>query len=104
MNIEDFRKINQPENIVITMHGQKRMHERGILLRDVINAIDHGDIIEEYPTDFPFPSCLILGISVAGRYLHVVVSMDAGHINLIITYFPDPDEWEPDMKTRKERL
>lgn len=103
INIEELRKINSAENIIVTAHGRKRMVERGIFLRDVMNVIDRGEIIEQYPDDFPFPSCLILGLSVNERYLHVVVSLNDGNIHLITAYYPDPREWERDMKTRRER-
>lgn len=42
-------------------------------------AIVNGEIIEEYPNDYPFPSCLILGITIKCRYLHIVVGK--GKIN-----------------------
>lgn len=102
MNIDNIRKINQAANIIVTMHGRQRMAERGVFLRDVMNAIEHGEIIEQYPAAYPFPACLILGASIDGRRLHAVVSLDAGLIYLITAYFPDPAEWEPDMKTRKD--
>ena len=66
-----------------------------------MNAIDNGEIIEQYPDDFPFPSCLILGISVKNEYIHVVVSMNEEKIYLITAYIPTSDKWEADFKTRK---
>ena len=100
--IEQFREINQAENYVVTLHGRRRMSERGIELQDVINAVDHGEIIEQYPDDYPFPSCLILGIAVKNKYLHAVVSLNENHIYLITTYYPSETDWEPDFKTRRE--
>ncbi len=103
LEIELFRQKNKAENYVVTMHSRRRMNERGILLRDVMYAVEHGEIIEQYPEDYPFPSCLILGATVGGRYLHAVVSLDEGHIFLITAYYPDEEDWEPDMKTRRRR-
>lgn len=100
--IEDFRKINKSENIIITLHGQLRLNERGITIDDVMNAINNGDIIEQYPDDFPFPSCLILGLSVQNTYIHIVVSMNEDKIYLITAYIPKNDKWKADFKTRKE--
>ena len=102
MDIEAFRAANNPKNFTVTRHGQKRMEERNISLDDVISAIRSGEIIEEYSEDFPFPSCLILGKSVSGRSLHTVVSLDENQIFLITAYFPNSDEWESDMRTRKD--
>lgn len=102
--IEDFRKINQSENIVISLHGQLRLNERNITVDDVMNAIDNGEIIEQYPEDFPFPSCLILGLTIHDVYIHIVVSMNDDKIYLITAYVPDTDKWEADMKTRRQEV
>ena len=102
INIADLRRHNKPEQIVVTLHSRKRMNERGILLRDVIRAIDCGEIIEQYPNDFPFPSCLILGPAVNGRLLHIVASLNDGNLYLITTYFPNDENWNEDGKTRRE--
>lgn len=42
LDIEQFRQNNHAENYVVTMHSRRRMNERGILLRDVMYAVDHG--------------------------------------------------------------
>ena len=102
-SIEDFRRLNKSENIVISLHGQLRLNERNISVDDIMNAIDNGEIIEQCPKDFPFPSCLILGISVNNIYIHVVVSMNENKIYLITAYVPSSDKWEADLKTRKEQ-
>ena len=101
LEISLFRQLNSAENYVITMHSRRRMNERGIFLRDVMNVVNHGEIIEQYPDDYPFPSCLILGFTVLNKFLHVVVSLNEGHIYLITAYYPSKDVWEADMKTRR---
>lgn len=60
-------------------------------------AIIGGEIIEEYPTDYPFPSCLMLG----SNRLHVVCGVGAGMLWIITAYRPTSDKWETDLKTRK---
>ena len=102
--IEDFRKINMSENIVISLHGQLRLNERNITVDDVMNAIDNGEIIEQYPDDFPFPSCLFLGLSINDVYIHIVVSMNDDKIYLITAYVPNTDKWEADLKNRKQEV
>lgn len=100
-SIEQFQAMNAPATIVITQHSRKRFAERGIKLADVCAAIHTGRIIEEYPNDFPYPSCLILGRS-GERYLHVCASMNDGVLYIITAYVPDPAKWEDDLKTRRE--
>ncbi len=104
INIEVLRKLNEPEHIAITEHARQRLIERGITVKDIMRCIAEGEIIKQYPDDKPFPSCLILGMAVNSSYIHVVVSHDEEFIYLITAYHPDKDQWEPDFKTRKERL
>ena len=72
-------------------------------MQDVIKCIETGEIIKQYEDDKPFPSCLILGMSINNKYLHVVVSMNDNYIHLITAYFPNLEQWETDFKTRRER-
>lgn len=53
----------------------------------------NGEIIEYYPDDYPFPSCLILGYFNSGKGIHVVCSVTA--------YYPDKNEWLEDLRTRR---
>lgn len=103
MDIEELRTLNKPEHIAITEHARLRLVERGISVNDIIRCIDTGEIIKQYEDDKPFPSCLILGAAIDEEYIHVVVSHDSEWIYLITAYHPDPDVWDPDFKTRKER-
>lgn len=103
IDIAQLRALNKPEQIAITEHARLRLVERGISVSDIIQCIDTGEIIRQYEDDQPFPSCLILGAAVDGRYLHVVASHDSQWIYLITAYRPDSAIWEPDFKTRKER-
>lgn len=103
IDIEQLRTLNRPEQIAITEHARRRLIERGISVNDIIRCIGTGEIIKQYEDDKPFPSCLILGAAIDGEYIHVVVSHDSEWIYLITAYHPDPDVWEPDFKTRKER-
>ena len=100
--IEDFRTVNQLDKMVITQHSRKRFAERDISVTDVSAAINNGEIIEQYPDDFPFPSCLIFG-KADNKILHVVASINEGLVYIITAYVPSVSKWEDDMKTRKEK-
>lgn len=103
LNLNDLRKICRLENIQITLHAAKRLEQRGISTDDLISCIQTGEIIEQYPDDYPFPSCLILGSSVAGRAVHIVVGSDLETLWIVTAYYPDPEQWSPDFKIRKEK-
>lgn len=81
------------------MSGEKG--ERGIKRADVKNCIKNGEIIEEYPNDYPKPSCLILGVTLDNKALHVVVGHDSDYLYIITAYYPTIDKFEEDHKTRR---
>ena len=103
IDISELRSMNQPEKIAITEHARIRLFERGITVNDVMLCIDGGEIIEQYDNDSPLPSCLVVGLSIKGRYIHAVVSKDDEFIYLITAYYPDKERWGLDFKTRRER-
>jgi hypothetical protein len=102
-SIDEFKKLNMPDRVAITIHAKKRMEEREVRVDDILNCIDSGEIIEQYEDDTPIPSCLILGKDMKNAGLHIVVSKDEEYIYLITAYYPDDARWEADLKTRKER-
>ena len=85
----------------MTEHAAERFHQRGIKISDIRNAVNFGEIIEQYPDDYPYPSCLILGKNSEGKNIHAVLS-DEGNMSRIITaYFSDENKWNEDYKIRR---
>lgn len=103
LNILDLQKICTLENIEITMHAAKRLEQRGISIDDIISCIKSGEIIEQYPDDYPFPSCLILGASTNQLLIHVVVGSNLKTLWIVTAYYPDPGKWDDTLKIRKEK-
>jgi len=103
MEIGDLQKLCDDRSIKWTAHVVARLQERGIEPSDIKNCITTGRIIEDYPDDYPFPSCLVLGATVNGKVLHVVVGVGDGCLWLITAYYPDPLKWNDDFSIRKER-
>lgn len=102
LSIKLLRTICNNRGIIWTTHVLKRLQERNILRKDVVNAINTGEIIEQYPDSFPYPACLILGLSVQTEYIHVVCAYNGENIKIITAYYPTLDKFESDLKTRKE--
>jgi len=92
MDIEIIREKIIRGQYRLTVHALTRFKERGITAADMEAAILSGEIIEEYPDDRPFPSCLIYGRTSDGRPLHVVCSL-APVSHIITIYFPDEKGW-----------
>lgn len=103
MDISDLQKLCESGAIKWTAHVVARLQERGIEPSDIESCITTGRIIEQYPDDYPFPSCLVLGATVAGKALHVVIGLGQGYLWLITAYYPDPLKWNEDFSIRKER-
>jgi hypothetical protein len=102
LTIETIQELCKNRSLRWTNHVVARLLQRGIAMDDVVHALTHGEIIEQYPKDYPFPSCLVLGLSFAGIYLHVVCGSGENLLWIITAYIPSPFEWEDDLKTRKE--
>ena len=102
IDINQLRKYYEEDAVFVTAHAAERFRQRGITIKDVKNAVVHGEIIEQYPDDYPYPSCLILGMSIMHKYMHVVMSDEGTASRIITAYFPDPMKWDFDFKKRKD--
>lgn len=103
IDIETLREYYNQGNIIITIHAQERLRQRGIRARDIRNCVMYGEIIEQYPDDFPFPSCLIFGYTVDEKIIHVVASDEGTASRIITAYFPNNEKFEDDLRSRKEK-
>lgn len=102
LDINVLRKICMPENIELTMHAAKRLEQRNISINDVMNCIMHEEIIEQYPTDDPYLSCLILGVTANDKFLHTVIGRNLSQLWIVTAYYPDANKWSEDFRVRKE--
>ena len=103
LKIEDLRVLCTDETIMMTDHVLDRISERDIKYDDIKQAILSGEIIEQYPDDYPYPSYLILGLSVENKQLHAVIGMGKGKLWVVTAYYPSSDKWEDDYRTRKTK-
>ncbi len=80
-----------------------RMLYRNISQKELSELLVAGEVVEDYPNDFPLPSKLIFKL-VNNRPLHAVVAMDTEKKVLIIVtvYEPDSEKFESDFITRKK--
>jgi hypothetical protein len=80
------------------------MFYRGISSTDVMEIIQKGEKIAEYPNDTPYASCIVLGF-VRDTPVHVVLGMDMEHkTGIVITaYVPSPSLWGKGFKKRRKK-
>jgi hypothetical protein len=100
-----IRKIAEKDRIAFKKHSAIRMKERGIYADEVKKIMLHGEIIEEYPEDKPFPSCLVFGFTEKQKPVHIVIAIDSDDqiIWVITVYSPSKEEWEDGFKRRKTK-
>ena len=101
ISIDTLRKYYSEDAVFVTEHASMRFRQKGIKAKDIRHAVSNGEIIEQYPEDYPFPSCLILGINQKNEVMHVVCGCNEEEVWIITAYYPDNKEWENDLKTRK---
>jgi hypothetical protein len=100
--LTEIRQQLQAGEFEFTRHAFKRAIERNISDREIIEAGANAIIIEDYPTDKYTPSCLLLGVTIAGRVLHLQVSrIESELVKIITLYEPNDDEWTDNYTTRR---
>jgi hypothetical protein len=95
VNRADIIEAIQADRLNITSHARKEAKEDDLILSDITYSTCHGEMIEDYPTDYPYPSCLIYGSTASGDPVHSVWAYDAAsRIAVLVTvYRPDPARW-----------
>jgi len=102
MNLTDITNAIRSERINITQHARKEAREDNLMLDEIFFSTIQGEIIEDYPSDKPYPSCLIYGETQTSKPVHTVWAYAAeNQIGILVTvYCPDPERWV-DWKIRK---
>lgn len=105
MDLVALRAAVAAERIDASVHARKQMRQRKLSIDTILESVQGlCDVIEDYPTAFPWPTCLVLSWFDDGRPLHSVWAWDGTHpVRLVTAYRPDmqPREWTPDYRVRK---
>ena len=68
--------------------------------QDVRRVVLRGELIENYSEDVRGHRCLMLGIDLEGRPIHVVCSPKPEFLAIITAYTPEPNEWDSSCRVR----
>ncbi len=95
MDIQDIIEAIRHNRIRITDHADEEARADRLTFDEIFFSVLQGEIIEEYPTDKPYPSCLIYGESFTGEPIHSVWAHnpETKWAVLITVYRPDPRRW-----------
>lgn len=103
IDIQKLREYYKQHKVFMSEHAANRCIQRDIKQKDIKNCILTGEIIEQYPDDFPWPSCLIYGHTTDNRVIHVVASDNGEYTKIITAYLPDIKTFNSDLKTRRKK-
>jgi hypothetical protein len=104
VDYEDIRRCL--DGCRFTDHARREMEAEpfGIIRVDeILTVLETGEIIEQYPQDEPYPSCLVLGRTREGRALHISCAPVPAERRLLViaTYQPDPARWDSELRRRR---
>ena len=104
MNIEEIVAAIRKRQVRITDHADEEAVDDELSFDEIFYSVMQGEIIEDYPTDKPFPSCLVMGRNFFGQAIHSVWAYNPANqwAVLIAVYRPDPARWI-DFKMRVKR-
>jgi hypothetical protein len=79
----------------ITDHADEEAQNDRLSYEEIFFSVFKGEIIENYPDDKPYPSCLVYGHTSTDRPVHSVwaYNEETRWAVLITVYRPDPVRW-----------
>ncbi len=101
-NIKDIIEAIQANRVRISDHADEEAETDQLTFDGIYFSVLHGEIIENYPSDKPYPSCLIFGKTFHGAPVHSVWAYNEKNrwAVVITVYCPDPELWI-DWKRRR---
>jgi len=95
MEIIDIIEAIKAHRIRITDHADEEAESDQLTFDEIYFTVANGEVIEDYPDDRPYPSCLIYGNTFGGDPVHSVWAFNNENkwAVLITAYRPDPNLW-----------
>ena len=95
MNITDIIEAIRANRVRITDHADEEAEADHLTFDEIYFSVLRGEVIKDYPTDKPYPSCLIYGQTFSGDPVHSVWAYNKRNrwAVLITVYRPDPGLW-----------
>lgn len=95
MKFDDLIKAFRNARYRITDHAVEEAYSDDLNFDNILESICNGEVIEDYPDDRPFPSCLVLGYYENNKPVHCVIGFNNENMWAVIitVYRPDPERW-----------
>ena len=103
-NIKNIIDAIHSDHIRITDHADEEAQADKLTYKEIYYSVFQGEVIENYPEDEPYPSCLIYGETFSGNPVHSVWAFnEVTQWSVLVTvYRPDPYLWI-NYRTRKKK-
>jgi hypothetical protein len=104
LKIDDLIEAFRSSRYRITDHAVEEAYSDDLNFNHILESIYNGEVIEDYPDDRPFPSCLVLGYYENNKPVHCVIGFNNENMWAVIitVYRPDPERWI-DNKVRRRQ-
>ncbi len=100
---ESVKKLVAAGDVRISEHGYDELSEDRIPVRAILNGVDEGVVVEDYPEFSKGPAVLVLQFDEQHRPIHVVWGIPKGRSNptvVVTAYRPDPHRWTENFLER----
>lgn len=103
MTIQDITQSIRAGRVRIADHAEEEVRADSLSYDEIETSVFNGEVIEQYPTDKPFPSCLVSGQAESGEWVHSVWAYNEGNrwVVLVTVYRPDPGRWLDGRERRR---
>lgn len=104
MEISKIVSSIRSNRVRITNHADEEAQNDNLSYEEIFFSTITGEIIEDYPEDKPYPSCLVYGQTYRNEPVHSVWAYNdkTQYAVLITVYRPDPARWISWRERRKE--
>lgn len=92
------------KRIRITDHADEEAQSDKLKYDEIYGSVLQGEVIEDYPKDKPYLSCLVYGETTLGEPIHSVWAYNEENkwTVLITVYRPNPNLWINYKKRKKK--
>jgi len=96
METSDIVNAIRSGRVRITDHADEEAQNDRLSYEEIFFSVFTGEIIEDYPDDKPYPSCLVSGRTFKNEPVHSVwaYNEETQWAVLITVYRPDPVRWK----------
>jgi len=103
IDIKNIIEAIREGRVKISDHADEEARLDQLTFDEIYFSIFHGEIIENYPSDKPYPSCLIFGKNFRGDPVHSVWAYNRKNkwAVIITVYRPNPLLWVEGKKRRQ---